>query len=188
MGQRGERAQGGSQSLLRIVAFEPYHATAFRDLNLEWIEEYFEVEELDRKHLGLPRESFIDAGGAIFMAELNGSPVGCCGLLRHDDGVYEISKMAIRRGDRGGGIGSMLLDAVIAHARRIGAKRLEIISSTRLAPAIHLYKKKGFVEVPLASDAYARGNIALELELTGRASSDAAGAKVSSQSQVRNGN
>lgn len=153
------------QSQLRIVAFEPRHAEVFRDLNLEWIEEFFAVENLDRKHLGLPRESFIDTGGAIFMAELNGSAIGCCGLLKHGDEVYEISKMAIKRGYRGAGIGGRLLDAVIAHARQIGARRLEIISSTRLASAIHLYKKKGFVEVPLASDAYARGNIALELEL-----------------------
>ena len=155
------------QSQLRIVAFEPRHAEAFRDLNLEWIEEFFAVEDLDRKHLGFPRESFVDTGGAIFMAELNGSAIGCCGLLKHGDGVYEISKMAIKRSYRGRGIGSRLLDAVIAHARQIGARRLEIISSTRLAPAIHLYKKKGFVKVPLASDAYARGNIALELELAG---------------------
>lgn len=179
---------GESQSLLRIVAFKPYHAPAFRDLNLEWIEEFFAVEDLDRKHLGFPRESFIDGGGAIFMAELNGSAIGCCGLLSHGHGVYEISKMAIRREHRGGGIGGRLLDAVIAHARQIEAKRLEIISSTRLAPAIHLYRKKGFVEVPLASDAYARGNIALELVLPSRTSFDPAATEAFRESQVKNGN
>jgi len=156
---------GDAQSQLRIVPFDASHAMTFRDLNLEWIEEFFAVEDLDRRHLGFPRESFIDTGGAIFMAELGGHVVGCCALLKHGDGVYEISKMAVRRGCRGRGIGNRLLDTVIAHARKVGAARLEIISSTRLAPAIHLYKRKGFVEVPLASDAYARGNIALELPL-----------------------
>ena len=34
---------------LRIVAFERSHAEAFRDLNLDWIEEYFVVEELARR-------------------------------------------------------------------------------------------------------------------------------------------
>ena len=33
-------------SQLQIVAFGPGHEKAFRDLNLEWIEEYFAVEEL----------------------------------------------------------------------------------------------------------------------------------------------
>lgn len=183
-----ENPAGELHSLLQIVAFEPHHAQAFRDLNLDWIEEYFAIEDLDRKHLGFPKESFIDGGGAIFMAELNGSAVGCCGLLWHGDGVYEISKMAIRRENRGTGIGGCLLDAVIAHARQIGAKRLEIISSTRLAPAIHLYRKKGFVEVPLASDAYARGNIALELVLASETLSDSASMDVFRESQVNNGN
>ena len=147
------------------MAFEPSHADAFRDLNLEWIEEFFAVEDLDRRHLDFPRESFVDTGGAIIMAEISGCAVGCCGLLNHGGDVYEISKMAVRRGYRGSGIGSKLLDAMVERARVIGAKRLEIISSTRLAPALHLYRKKGFVEVPLASDAYARGNIALALQL-----------------------
>jgi GNAT superfamily N-acetyltransferase len=71
--------------------------------------------------------------------------------------------MAVMRECRGTGIGKRLLDVVIDHARSIGAQRLEIISSTRLPPAIELYKQAGFVEVPLESDAYARGNIALEL-------------------------
>ena len=151
---------------LQIVAFEPAHSKAFRDLNLDWIEEYFSVEELDRKHLNFPAESFVDSGGAILMAEVDGEAIGCCGLLRHGDGVYEVSKMAVKRDYRGCGIGEALLGAIIAHARSRGARRLEIISSTRLETAIRLYRRMGFVEVPLATDVYARGNIALALDLS----------------------
>jgi GNAT superfamily N-acetyltransferase len=158
-----DQTQNSLDARLRIVAFEPSHAEAFRDLNLDWIEEHFAVEGLDRKHLDFPQESFVDAGGAILMAELDGRVVGCCALLKHSDSVYEVSKMAVMRECRGTGIGKRLLDVVIDHARSIGAQRLEIISSTRLPPAIELYKQAGFVEVPLESDAYARGNIALEL-------------------------
>jgi GNAT superfamily N-acetyltransferase len=158
-----DQTQNSLDARLRIVAFEPSHAEAFRDLNLDWIEEHFAVEGLDRKHLDFPQESFVDAGGAILMAELDGRVVGCCALLKHSDNAYEVSKMAVMREYRGAGIGKRLLRAVIEHARLIGARRLEIISSTRLPPAIELYKKAGFVEVPLESDAYARGNIALEL-------------------------
>lgn len=150
---------------LRIVRFESRHAEAFRNLNLDWIEEFFAVEELDRKHLLFPRQSFIDTGGAILMAEFDGMEVGCCALLKHAASVYEVSKMAVRREYRQAGIGTRLLRAVIEHAHSIGAQRLEIISSTRLPSAIGLYKQAGFVEVPLESDAYARGNIALKLQL-----------------------
>jgi len=154
-----------ARSQLRIVAFEPSHAEAFCILNLDWIEKYFTVEELDRLHLYSPSESFIETGGAILMAELNGEIVGCCGLLRHGNGVYEVSKMAVKREHQGAGIGRQLLGEIIRYARSVGARRLEIISSTRLAAAIHLYKQMGFREVPLESDVYARGNIALALKL-----------------------
>ena len=165
MASRNEQTHKDSNSRLRIVSFEPSHAESFRDLNLDWIEEYFVVEELDRTHLDFPRESFIDTGGAILVAELEARVVGCCALLKHGDGVYEVSKMAVMREYRGAGIGKTLLRAVIEHARSIGAQRLDIISSTRLPLAIELYKRAGFVEVPLESDAYARGNIALELRV-----------------------
>lgn len=157
----------GDIEQVRIVLFQDAHAGAFRELNLEWIEEFFFVEDLDRKHLDYPRASFIDTGGAILIAELNGAVVGCCGLLKHEGGVYEVSKMAVDRQLRGAGIGRVLLHEVIAHARSIGANRLDILSNTCLEPAIRLYRNMGFREVPFASDAYERGNIAMILELPG---------------------
>ncbi len=166
MGQDEQKPGRVRPLQLQIVAFEPAHSKAFRDLNLDWIEEYFAVEELDRKHLNFPRESFVDSGGEILMAQVDGEPVGCCGLLRHGDDVYEVSKMAVRRDYRGCGIGAELLRAIITHARSRGARRLEIISSTRLETAIRLYRRLGFVEIPLATDVYARGNIAMALDLT----------------------
>ena len=156
---------GSDTEQVSIVPFRDAHAKAFRDLNFEWIEEFFFVEDLDRKHLNYPRESFIDTGGAILIAELDATVVGCCGLLKHAQGVYEVSKMAVDRQRRGAGIGRLLLREVIAHARTIGAYRLDILSNTCLEPAIRLYKNMGFREVPFESDAYARGNIAMILEL-----------------------
>jgi len=151
---------------LSVVLFEDTHADAFRELNLDWIEEFFFVEDLDRKHLDHPRASFIEPGGAILVAVLDGSVVGCCGLLKHQEGVYEVSKMAVDRRLRGAGIGRILLREVIAHAATRGAYRLTIVSNTCLEPAIRLYKSFGFREVPFDSDAYERGNIAMVLELS----------------------
>src|SRR6185295_3773795 len=132
---------------LRVVPYSREHAAAFRELNLDWIEEYFTVEDIDQRHLLDPEGSIIAAGGAIFIAEQDGAPVGCCALLDHGDGVYEVSKMAVQRARRGGGIGRMLLDEVIRWARAMGAVKLTITSNTVLAPAIHLYRKLGFREV-----------------------------------------
>ena len=149
-----------------VVLYRDIHAQAFRALNLDWIEEFFFVEDLDRRHLDYPRASFIDTGGAILVAELDGTVVGCCGLLKHEDGVYEVSKMAVERRLRGAGIGKVLLREVIAHAAALGAHRLTILSNTILEPAMRLYRSAGFREVPFESDAYERGNIELVLDLS----------------------
>ena len=155
---------------LEVVLFEDTHADAFRELNLDWIEAFFFVEDLDRRHLDTPRASFIEPGGAILVAVLDGTVVGCCGLLKHEEGVYEVSKMAVESRLRGAGIGSVLLQEVIAHAVALGAHRLTILSNTCLGPAIRLYRNAGFREVPFESDAYERGNIAMALELSARSS------------------
>ena len=53
-------------TIVDFVALD--HAEAFRDLNLEWINEFFFVEDLDKDLLNNPRREFIDSGGAIVMA------------------------------------------------------------------------------------------------------------------------
>ena len=151
----------------RVVEYEARHRDAFRDLNLSWIEEYFEVEELDRQQLLQPEDTILRPGGAILVAEDSEGVVGVCALLLESPGRYEVSKMAVDRDLRGRGIGRRLLSEVISHARGLGARQLSIRSNTVLEPAIHLYRQMGFLEVPLpAEQEYARANIALELVLS----------------------
>jgi len=154
-----------SSSDLRIVEYEARHRDAFRDLNLSWIEEYFEVEEIDRRQLREPEQTILRPGGAILVAEDANGVVGVCALVCHSPGRYEVSKMAVRRDLRGNGIGRRILSEAILRARGLGAKQLFVISNTVLAPALHLYRQFGFLEVPLpAEQGYGRGNIALELD------------------------
>jgi N-acetylglutamate synthase-like GNAT family acetyltransferase len=156
-------AKSPSSDAAVIVPYEDRHRGAFRDLNLEWIAHWFTIEPEDRRLLDAPREAILAPGGRIWMVELGGRAVGCCALLAHGDGVYEVSKMAVSPGLRGGGIGRRLLDAVIDDARGIGARKLTIISNTVLDAAMQLYRSRGFREVPLNDTTYARGNIAFEL-------------------------
>ena len=148
-----------------VELFSREYAAAFKELNLDWIERYFVVEPLDELLLSNPQEHFIDSGGQIVFAVQDDLVVGCCGIFKHTGTVFEISKMAVRPALQGLGIGRVLLDRAIEVAQSLGAERLEIISSTRLKTALALYASVGFVEVPLESDAYERGNIALELVL-----------------------
>jgi putative acetyltransferase len=122
-------------------------AAAFRALNEEWIARYFVIEDEDRRQLDDPVAAYIDTGGEILIAELDGRPVGGVAVVPDGTGAYELSKMTIAPELRGRGAGRKLLLAAIDHARRVGAESLFLGSSTKLANAVHLYEAAGFKHV-----------------------------------------
>lgn len=121
----------------------------------QWIARYFAIEDQDRRQLDDPVAAYIDTGGEILIAELNGLPVGCVALAPDGAGAYELSKMAISPELRGRGAGRTLLTAAIDHAQRIGARSLFLGSSTKLANAVHLYEAAGFQHVAPGNDPHA---------------------------------
>ena len=163
----------------RVVGSEPtpghgptvtlYHdefRSAFEQLNREWIEAYFQLEDADREVLGDPRGKILEAGGQVFFVLEQGQVLGTCAVLRHNAEDYEIAKMAVATAARGRGLGDLLMDAAVAFAREAGARRVVIVSNTVLEPAIRLYLKHGFVQVPMTADGrYRRANIRLERSL-----------------------
>jgi putative acetyltransferase len=143
-------------------------ATAFRTLNEEWITRYFTLEAKDRETLNNPVHSILLKGGHIFMAYADEEAVGCVALIPMQDGVYELSKMAVSPHLRGRGLGRRLLHHAIAQARSIGAKSLFLGSNTRLKDAVHLYESVGFRHVKpetLPSMPYNRADVFMELPL-----------------------
>lgn len=150
---------------LRIVPYQSEHAAAFRDLNLDWIRKYFTVEPRDERDLGDPDTYIIAPGGSIFMAELNEQVVGTCALMREDEGVFELAKMTVSESVRGLGVGRALGEATIAHARAIGARRIELFTNSSLAPAIALYRSLGFVDVPVGKTDFVRADVHMVLDL-----------------------
>ena len=54
---------------------------------------------------------------------------------------------------------------LIEEIKKLRAAKLILYSNTQLKPAIHLYKKYGFIEVPLNSSEYQRSNIKMEINL-----------------------
>jgi GNAT superfamily N-acetyltransferase len=150
---------------LRIVPYRAEHADAFRDLNLAWIRKYFVVEDRDARDLGDPETYIIGPGGYIFMAELNGECVGACALMKEREGIFELAKMTVSESVRGLGVGRALGEAAIAHARAIGARRVELLTNSTLVPAITLYHALGFIDVPLGHTEYVRANVHMVLDL-----------------------
>ena len=131
--------------MLRIVEFRDELAGAFHDINAEWINSMFVMEDVDRDVLQNPRETIIEPGGVILFAELEGQGIVGAGALRWSEpGQLELTKMGVKSGLRGLKAGEFLLDALIERAATMNPDRLYLLTSKRCEAAIHLYEKSGF--------------------------------------------
>ena len=152
---------------VKIVSYEKKYQSAFKQLNEEWINTYFKIEEADRKALDNPKEYIIDKGGHILVALYNHEPVGVCALLKNDtiQSDFELAKMAVSPKSQGLGIGYKIASAIIEKAKLDGAKEIYLESNTILEPAIKLYEKLGFEKVSGYATPYERCNIQMILKL-----------------------
>jgi GNAT superfamily N-acetyltransferase len=159
-----------SLKALTVVSYRQEFRAAFEQLNREWIERYFALEDADRELFRDPEATIVASGGQIFFVLEDGQVQGTCAVLRQDAHECEIAKMAVAQAARGRGFGDLLMRAAIRFAAETGARRIVIVSNTVLEPAIRLYQKHGFVPVPLDADPrYRRANIRLELDLQANA-------------------
>ena len=99
------------------------------------------------------------------MAEYDGQLVGTCALIPEGHGVFELAKMAVAPSAQGLGIGWALGQAALAKARQLGARRVELLSNSRLLPALALYRKLGFQDLPVPSSPYQRTDVKMGLDL-----------------------
>ncbi len=150
---------------MEIIEYESRYQSAFKRLNVEWIEMHWQLEEADHQSLDHPDEYIIARGGHIFLALDGGEVVGTCALLRVSDTTYELAKMAVHGKTQGKGVGAALGKAAIDKARSERAEKVYLESNTILEPAIRLYRKLGFKEFTGEPSPYERCNIQMVLNL-----------------------
>ena len=161
-------------SPVAIRQFLPSDKHAFVALNLDWIEEYFSVEESDREQLQRLEQSILAVDGRILVAELDGIVVGVGAVVPppHEPGDgrkwLEIVKLATRKDLRGRGIGAAVMQALISESREMQADAIWLETNDALGPAIRLYERCGFRH--LTSDEfwptpYERCNVQMVLQL-----------------------
>ncbi len=149
--------------MITIVPYKEEYKEYIKTLNYEWIKKYFFIEPNDVKQLSNPKEEILDKGGEIFFALDDDAIIGTASLLKVNDEEYELAKMAVTEKYKGLGIGKMLMEHCIDEAKKLDAKKLTLVSNTKLDAAIHVYRKYGFVEIPLPKEIhYERGNIMME--------------------------
>ena len=97
------------------------------------------------------RELFLDLDGIreprarLYLAELDGEPVGTGGLRPLSGDDAEIKRMYVRPSARGQGVGRAILQRLVDDARALGFRAIHLDSGPWMHEAHALYRSFGFV-------------------------------------------
>lgn len=150
---------------IEIIGFTDEYSKYFTAFNIAWLQKYFVVEPIDHEILTEPKKFIIDKGGFIYFAKADDKIAGTFALIKIDGGIYELSKMAVEEGFQGKKVGNKMLEFCLLEVKKLKADKIILYSNTQLKPAIHLYKKFGFKEVPLDHPDYERADIKMEINI-----------------------
>ena len=142
---------------------DPTALPRFAALNAEWIKELHYLEESDKLMVAHP-EIYTQNGNHVFSAHIDGKVAGACALKKHEDGRYELTKMAVDSDFRGNGVGQKIMTAVETYAKEaLGLDYLFLLSNTKNAAALRLYARNGWtVNHEGPHPVYDRANIGME--------------------------
>jgi N-acetylglutamate synthase-like GNAT family acetyltransferase len=150
---------------VKIISYNPKYKSDFIRLNTAWLEEYFYVEPHDVATFENIEKDIIEYGGEIFFCLVNNEIAGTVAMIKVNEDIFELAKMAVDKKYQGLKLSHTLMEACIGFAKEKRIKKIMLMSSTKLDTALHLYRKYNFVEVPLGETDYARADIQMELTL-----------------------
>ncbi len=148
---------------MEIVQYDNRYAQDFVALNTAWIVGLFGQLEKEDIETFQNIEREIVNGGMIYFATENDEVMATC-MTRHiGNEIWEICKLAANEKYKGKGAGNAVFEQCMKYAIDHGAKKLFMLSNSRLQAALHIYHKYGFKEIKLKDYEYERGDIAFEL-------------------------
>jgi len=113
---------------------------------------------------------FRTPGSVLWVAEVEGSPEGCCGIYPTEGlnkNCAELVKYYLSKKIRGKGIGKTLMKMCIQSARDLDYEKLYLESMPHFSKAVRIYEKLGFRELagPLGNSGHPTCSIWMLLEL-----------------------
>ncbi|WP_428225799.1 GNAT family N-acetyltransferase [Flavobacterium sp.] len=150
---------------IKIIGYDSQYKNDFIRLNKAWLEEYFYVEPHDLETFNTIEKDIIAKDGEIFFCLVNNEIAGTVAMIKVNDTLFELAKMAVDKKYQGMKLSHLLMEACIAFAQKKKAQKIFLLSNRILKPALHLYSKYNFIEVPMQDTDYARADIQMELTL-----------------------
>jgi len=150
---------------VEIITYRPQYKDRFISLNKAWLEEFFFVENHDLEVFENIEDIILKPGGEIFFCLVDNEVAGTVAMQKVNDKVYEMAKLAVDKQFQGQKLSNLLINACIDFAKTKKAEKIMLLSSTKLIPALSLYKKYNFIETPLDETDYHRADIQMELYL-----------------------
>ena len=147
----------------QIIEYRDEHHSAFKELNVEWLDRYNLKESHDLQILDDPNGTILKRGGYIYLAQVENHIVGSAALIKEHDHVYELAKMAVATDYRGMGISKLLLERCLEQAKKIKATKITLFSNHQLKAALGLYEKYGFQHVPVVDSPFVTADVKMEL-------------------------
>ena len=106
-------------------------------------------------------------GGGFWLMFLSGRVVGTVAVRRLPGNVAEVKRLNIVPQQRGQGLGGQLFRHALAHAAGAGFDAVRLDTIRNPGPALRLFEKYGFVEIPRYND-NADADLFMELRPPGR--------------------
>lgn len=116
-----------------------------------------ELENISEKYAG--------KRGRMFLAMIDGHPVGCVAVAASATDICEIKRLYVKADFRGLGISIKLAQRAIDEARAIGYHCMRLDTFEWMSSAIGLYERLGFERIARYNDNTAEDAVFMELDL-----------------------
>jgi GNAT superfamily N-acetyltransferase/DNA-binding MarR family transcriptional regulator len=128
-----------------IIEFNSELKPYFKLLNIEWLKDYFEVEDRDNEILSNPEQEILAKNGQIYFATVEDEIVGTGAIYQLEPSIFMISKMAVAKSAQNQGVGKKILGSLIDFAKSRNGKEVVLLTDEKLQSAMKLYHKFGFM-------------------------------------------
>jgi putative acetyltransferase len=130
--------QNDEEHKAAAALFKEYATWLGIDLSFQHFDE--ELENL--------KTMYNTADGGIILCKENNDYIGCVAIRRSEGNIAELKRMYVQPAHQHKGIGKHLLEQSFQLAKGLNYECIRLDTLNHMTPAINLYKKYGFYEIP----------------------------------------